>query len=53
MKDVDGNEYIDFNSGIALMNIGHSHTKVIEARDKSSCNLYRLKRFDPKRIGDA
>ena len=31
VKDVDGNEYIDFNSGIAVMNVGHSHPKVVEA----------------------
>ena len=31
IKDVDGNEYIDFNSGIAVMNVGHSHPKVVEA----------------------
>jgi len=31
IKDVDGNEYIDFNSGIAVMSIGHCHPKVVEA----------------------
>jgi len=31
IRDVDGNEYIDFNSGIAVMNVGHSHPKVVEA----------------------
>ncbi len=29
--DVDGREYIDFAGGIAVMNIGHSHPKVVEA----------------------
>ncbi len=29
--DVDGNRYIDFNSGLAVMNVGHNHPKVIEA----------------------
>ena len=29
--DVEGNEYIDFAGGIAVMNVGHSHPKVIEA----------------------
>ena len=31
IRDMDGNEYIDFNSGIAVMNVGHSHPKVVEA----------------------
>ena len=34
VEDVDGNVYIDFNSGIAVMNIGHSHPKVIKAIDE-------------------
>jgi 4-aminobutyrate aminotransferase/(S)-3-amino-2-methylpropionate transaminase len=29
--DVEGNEYIDFAGGIAVMNIGHSHPKVVAA----------------------
>ncbi len=31
VEDVDGNEYIDFNSGVAVMNVGHCHPKVVEA----------------------
>ncbi len=31
IRDVDGNEYIDFNSGLVCVNVGHSHPKVIEA----------------------
>lgn len=31
LEDVDGNFYIDFNSGIAVTNVGHSHPKVVEA----------------------
>jgi len=31
VKDVDGNEYIDFNSGIAVLNVGHSHPRVVQA----------------------
>jgi len=31
VKDVDGNEFIDFNSGLAVMNVGHSHPRVIKA----------------------
>ena len=31
IEDVDGNLYIDFNSGIGVMNVGHSHPRVVEA----------------------
>jgi len=31
VRDVDGNEYIDFNSGLACMNVGHNHPRVVEA----------------------
>lgn len=29
--DVDGNEYIDFTSGILVSNVGHSHPRVVAA----------------------
>jgi 4-aminobutyrate aminotransferase/(S)-3-amino-2-methylpropionate transaminase len=31
LRDIAGNEYIDFAGGIGTMNIGHSHPKVVEA----------------------
>ena len=31
LTDVEGKEYIDFAGGIAVMNVGHSHPKVVEA----------------------
>lgn len=31
VKDVDGNEFIDFNSGLVCMNVGHNHPKVVAA----------------------
>jgi 4-aminobutyrate aminotransferase/(S)-3-amino-2-methylpropionate transaminase len=31
LVDVEGNEYIDFAGGIAVMNVGHSHPKVVQA----------------------
>ncbi len=31
LTDVEGNEYIDFGGGIAVMNVGHSHPKVVQA----------------------
>lgn len=39
LSDVDGNEYIDFNSGIACLNVGHNHPRVIEAV-KKQCDRY-------------
>jgi 4-aminobutyrate aminotransferase/(S)-3-amino-2-methylpropionate transaminase len=31
IRDVSGREYIDFSGGIGVMNIGHSHPKVVAA----------------------
>lgn len=31
VKDVDGNEYVDFNSGLVVLNVGHSHPRVVKA----------------------
>lgn len=31
IRDVDGNEYIDFNSGLVCLNVGHSHPAVLDA----------------------
>ncbi|MBS7652332.1 MAG: acetyl ornithine aminotransferase family protein [Candidatus Bathyarchaeia archaeon] len=31
ITDVDGNQYIDLNSGLACLNVGHGHPRVIEA----------------------
>ena len=39
VKDVDGNEYIDFNSGLVCMNVGHNHPKVVTAI-KSQCDRF-------------
>jgi 4-aminobutyrate aminotransferase len=39
LKDVDGNEYIDFNSGLVCLNVGHSHPKVVSAI-KNQCDRF-------------
>jgi 4-aminobutyrate aminotransferase len=39
VKDVDGNEYIDLNAGIACLNVGHNHPKVVSAI-KSQCDRF-------------
>ncbi len=33
--DVDGNAYIDLNAGIAVLNVGHNHPRVLEAIKRS------------------
>jgi 4-aminobutyrate aminotransferase len=39
VTDVDGNEFIDFNSGLVCMNVGHSHPKVVAAV-KNQCDRF-------------
>jgi 4-aminobutyrate aminotransferase len=39
VRDVDGNEYIDFNSGLACLNVGHNHPKVVAAI-KTQCDRF-------------
>ena len=39
VRDVDGNEYIDLNAGIACMNVGHNHPKVVDAI-KNQCDRF-------------
>src|SRR3990172_743473 len=39
VKDVDGNEYIDLNAGIACLNVGHNHPKVVSAI-KNQCDRF-------------
>ena len=39
VRDVDGNEYIDFNSGLVCLNVGHSHPKVVAAI-KNQCERF-------------
>lgn len=34
--DADGNKYLDWSVGIAVMNVGHSHPKVVEAVKKQT-----------------
>ncbi|MEM2280372.1 MAG: acetyl ornithine aminotransferase family protein [Candidatus Bathyarchaeia archaeon] len=39
VRDVDGNEYIDFNAGLVCLNVGHRHPKVVEAI-KRQCDRF-------------
>lgn len=39
VEDVDGNLLIDFSSGISVLNIGHTHPKVVEAISKQAAEF--------------
>lgn len=39
LYDEDGNQYIDFTSGIGVVNTGHSHPKVVKAIQEQAPNL--------------
>ena len=39
VKDVDGNQYIDFNSGLACLNVGHNHPQIVNAI-KNQCDKF-------------
>ncbi len=45
MKDIDGNEYIDFSSGIYVTNYGHCHPKVSESVAKYANQLMNCHDF--------
>ncbi len=40
--DADGNRYLDFSVGIAVMNVGHSHPKVIAAVREQAASFQHL-----------
>lgn len=39
IEDVDGNSYLDFTSGVAVVNTGHCHPKIVEAVQKQAEEL--------------
>lgn len=45
LRDVDGNEYIDFSSGIYVTTLGHCHPKVTEAISKFAGQLMNAHDF--------
>lgn len=45
LRDVDGNEYIDFSSGIYVTGLGHCHPKVSEAVAKAAHTLMNCHDF--------
>lgn len=45
LRDVDGNDYIDFSSGIYVTTLGHCHPKVTEAVQKAAGQLMNAHDF--------
>ncbi len=45
LRDVDGNHYIDFSSGIYVATLGHCHPKITEAVQKHSAHLMNCHDF--------
>ena len=45
LTDVDGNEYIDFSSGIYVTGLGHCHPKISEAVAKYANQLMNCHDF--------
>jgi 4-aminobutyrate aminotransferase-like enzyme len=45
LRDVDGNDYIDFSSGIYVTTLGHCHPKITEAIAKSAAQLMNAHDF--------
>lgn len=39
VEDVDGNSYLDFTSGVAVVNVGHCHPEVVAAVQNQSSEL--------------
>jgi len=39
VTDVDGNTFIDFSGGIGVLNVGHTHSRVVETIGKQANNL--------------
>ena len=45
LRDVDGNEYIDFSSGIVVTNLGHAHPQIAAAIAKQAGELENVHDF--------
>src|SRR5690625_3452460 len=45
LKDVDGNKYIDFSSGIYVTTLGHCHPKITEAISEQTGKLMNAHDF--------
>ena len=51
LRDVEGQEFIDFAGGIAVMNVGHSHPKVVaaikEQAEKFTHTCFMVNPYEP------
>jgi len=51
LRDVEGHEFIDFAGGIAVMNVGHSHPKVVaaikEQAEKFTHTCFMVNPYEP------
>lgn len=45
LRDVDGNEYIDFSSGIYVTTLGHCHPKIVQAIQQAAGQLMNAHDF--------
>src|SRR5262245_14436302 len=46
IEDVDGNEFLDFSSGIAVVSTGHCHPEVVAAIQKQAADLIHMSGTD-------
>ncbi len=46
MEDVDGNEFLDFSAGIAVVSTGHCHPEVVNAIQKQAAELIHMSGTD-------
>ncbi|HUB83069.1 MAG TPA: acetyl ornithine aminotransferase family protein [Bryobacteraceae bacterium] len=46
IEDVDGNRFLDFNAGIAVVATGHCHPRVVEAIQRQAANLIHMSGTD-------
>jgi 4-aminobutyrate aminotransferase len=46
VEDVDGNEFLDFSAGIAVVSTGHCHPYVVEAIQKQAAELIHMSGTD-------
>jgi 4-aminobutyrate aminotransferase len=46
IEDVDGNEFLDFSAGIAVVSTGHCHPEVVSAIQKQSAELIHMSGTD-------
>jgi 4-aminobutyrate aminotransferase len=46
VEDVDGNRFLDFNAGIAVVAAGHSHPRVVEAVQRQAAEFLHMSGTD-------